>query len=120
MYKMSYNCTLEEIATKHATNCAYGHTTFEQRLKTGENLYGRMPGIDDKTRLVDEASNGWFSELADYGVGQQNIFTEELQKRPNTKIGHYVQMVWGDTISVGCAAQNCGNFSWVVCNYYPT
>lgn len=37
------------------------------------------------------------------------------------KIGHYTQLMWADTHSVGCAAANYkGNNLLIICNYGPT
>lgn len=83
----------------------------------------------------------WFGELAEYGVGQQNVLTKELFGRPNTQIGHYSQvitgysfffflnedklnafyleMVWQNTYRVGCYVEWCSHMTYVVCQYAP-
>lgn len=35
--------------------------------------------------------------------------------------GHYTQIVWRDSSTIGCATAKCGNNDWtfVTCNYYP-
>jgi len=33
--------------------------------------------------------------------------------------GHYTQMIWADTLFVGCGAANCAPYTFLVCDYAP-
>ncbi|KAJ1349299.1 hypothetical protein KIN20_004791 [Parelaphostrongylus tenuis] len=93
MPKLKYSCELEQSATYHAGFCQFSHSQ-------GNN-----------------ATEGWFEELEDYGVGRANILTQQLFNRPG-QIGHYTQLVWQGTRYVGCGIRDCQSSTLVVCQYY--
>ncbi|EYC31216.1 hypothetical protein Y032_0004g2030 [Ancylostoma ceylanicum] len=40
-----------------------------------------------------QAPRSWFSELAKFGVGQDNVFSMKLLNRPGKVVGHYTQVL---------------------------
>ena len=59
---------------------------------TGENL---AAGYANATASVD----AWGLERTDYNFKKPTGFSE--------KTGHFTQLVWGNTTSVGCAVESC-------------
>ncbi|KAJ1357357.1 hypothetical protein KIN20_015491 [Parelaphostrongylus tenuis] len=113
MPKLKYSCELEQSATNHAGFCQFSHS---QGNNVGENLYTvYTPGFDKRV-IAEMATEGWFEELEDYGVGRANILTQQLFNRPG-QIGHYTQLVWQGTRYVGCGIRDCHSSTLVVCQY---
>lgn len=74
----------------------------------GENL---ASGYNSSILAIE----AWAAEEADYSYSDAE-FDEET--------GHFTQLVWNETTSVGCGAQKCdgenGVEGWLlVCEYYP-
>lgn len=81
---------------------------MSQHGPTGENL---VAGASNATAGVDS----WASERKSYNWRKPG-FSEET--------GHFTQLVWTNTTSVGCGRTNCqgkgGTDGWyVVCEYWP-
>ncbi|KHJ88387.1 SCP-like protein, partial [Oesophagostomum dentatum] len=119
MLKMVYDCNVEASAMRHAQKCIYQHSASTDRPNLGENLYKTTALNFDKKKAATQASQGWWSELAQYGVGPSNNLTEALWNRPNTQIGHYTQMAWETSYRLGCAVQYCSDMTYAVCQYGP-
>ncbi|KIH67775.1 SCP-like protein [Ancylostoma duodenale] len=110
-----YDCDVEENAMRHAVTCRYGHSPGHTREDLGENLYYSTALRMDKLAAAEEATKLWFNELAKFGVGQENVLTNEL----GYQILHYTQMVWQDTYRLGCFVEWCNSMTYVVCQYGP-
>ncbi|KAL6742286.1 hypothetical protein Aduo_015450 [Ancylostoma duodenale] len=119
MKKMVYDCDIEESAMRHAKGCYFAHSPAHTRENLGENLYYTSELRLDKIEAAEQGIKAWFDELAEYGVGQENVLTNQLWNRPNTQIGHYTQMVWQDTFKLGCYVEWCSSMTYVVCQYGP-
>ena len=83
-------------------------------------------------------SGGWYNDelpkFPQYGVGDLPVsgagyvFHSELKNITLTRLrstfmswGHFSQLVWPDTVKIGCGVAKCGN-GWAVhagCMYYP-
>ena len=59
------------------------------------------------------AVNMWVDEWVNYDYNSNTCY-------PGTMCGHYTQMVWRNTLRVGCARVQC-NSRWyfVICSYDP-
>ncbi|KAL6741878.1 hypothetical protein Aduo_015090 [Ancylostoma duodenale] len=119
MLKMVYDCSVEASALKHAQKCVYQHSTSADRPGLGENLYMTSAVNFDKVKAATQASQMWWNELKQYGVGPSNNLTTALWNRPNTQIGHYSQMAWETSYRLGCAVAHCPTFTLGVCQYGP-
>lgn len=103
-----WNTSLVSYAQNWANKCQWKHS----HGPSGENL---AQGYVDVTASVD----AWGDERALYSwKGTQTGFTEAT--------GHFTQLVWKDTTSVGCAAVDCHDVSgsnidgvFLVCEYWP-
>ncbi|CZT09912.1 related to the plant PR-1 class of pathogen related proteins [Rhynchosporium graminicola] len=101
---LSWNESSAELAGRWARGCRFVHSGGP----TGENL---AAGYPNATASVD----AWGLERKDYDF-----------KKPGfgEKTGHFTQLVWGNSTSVGCAVKACGGENdtpgyFVVCEYYP-
>merc|ERR1711939_1109651 len=90
-------------AKKRALDCALEHS---RNPLYGENI-ATSPGVVPAARGVDS----WVRERNSYDVKSDQC------KR---MCGHYKQIVWRKTTSMGCATEHCVNGgTFIVCNYYP-
>jgi len=99
---------LADYAQDWANQLKQKDCDLEHRSKNkyGENLYGAS-GMDIKPLDVVDA---WASEL--------NVFTYE-PFTGNRGDGHYTQVIWSETLNVGCAVATCPDSEVWICNYSP-
>ncbi len=90
---MMWDQTLADGAKAYAEQCLWAHS--DERINVGENLYA----TNSLTRTITDAAENWASEYQNY------IFqTGACMAEP---CGHYTQMVWFDSILVGCGEAVC-------------
>ena len=102
---LNWNTSLANAASSWASKCQWKHSGGP----TGENL---AIGYPDMTTAID----AWGNERSLYDFSGPTGFSE--------RTGHFTQLVWKDTTSMGCAAIDCtGRNSlkgfMVVCEYWP-
>lgn len=74
----------------------------------GENIYA-----SSGTATGADAVQSWASEKANYNYANDTC---------NGTCGHYTQLVWRDTLEVGCALGTCAGLTYpstIVCDYGP-
>ncbi|XP_071099724.1 serotriflin-like [Haliotis cracherodii] len=108
MLKLSWDNTVAMIAQRFADSCRGGHDTMEQRS---------IPGYLRVGQNIALHSASWAQAFAEWSSEEQN-FTFGANNDLGT-IGHYSQLVWADTQTVGCGYADCGNATYYVCNYGP-
>ncbi|PAV82692.1 hypothetical protein WR25_23491 [Diploscapter pachys] len=117
--KYRWDCAIEANAIAWGNTCSQAHSTSQFRNPSGEqwgeNLY-TSSGEQNPKQAAVTASNLWWSELKEYGVGQDNIRTDAVKARG---VGHYTQMAWETTYKIGCSVNYCSGKTWVVCQYGP-
>ena len=105
---MTWNKTLENYAQKYANsrlskNCEFEHSGGPY----GENLaegYGEMTG---------DAVRYWATEKSKYDYASNSCAQNDI-------CGHYTQVVWRNSVRLGCATVNCGKgLVFSICNYDP-
>jgi len=88
----------------HNPNRSDGHPYY-----VGENIFGSSGQAS-----AQQAVNLWAAEGADYDYASNTC--------SGNTCGHYTQVVWRDTLYVGCALGNCPGLSFgstIVCDYGP-
>ncbi|KAJ9655237.1 hypothetical protein H2198_005853 [Neophaeococcomyces mojaviensis] len=105
---LSWNTSLASYAASYASQCIWAHT----HGSSGENL---ARGYPDITSAVD----AWGNERAQYVFSPADKMTGFSEAT-----GHFTQLVWKNTQTVGCGAYNCsgtnGIGGWMlVCEYWP-
>lgn len=101
------------VARAHAAKCVFQHNA--QRGPRGENIYASGGAGGKSPRDV---VTSWASEAKNY---------DYAQNRCSGTCGHYTQVVWRESVKLGCAAQKCttgspfGGGAWElwVCDYSP-
>ncbi|KAJ3476472.1 hypothetical protein NLG97_g9119 [Lecanicillium saksenae] len=102
---LAWNATLASfaktyLAGKQKDDCAFEHSGGPY----GENI---AIGYGNATAAVE----AWGDERSEYDFGKAE-FTHET--------GHFTQLVWKDTTTVGCERVLCGVKGWfVACEYWP-
>jgi pathogenesis-related protein 1 len=109
-------------AQSWADRCTWAHDPALGTLGMGQNLYAA--GSSTGTFGTDSATvvAAWAAEAADYDYATDTCATGKV-------CGHYTQIVWRSTASVGCAHRVCStgspfgsgmpNWDLWVCNYVP-
>lgn len=122
--KLSYSSSLAASAQDWVNNlkrtnaCQMRHSKPDGRY--GENLYWASAlkwsdGRRDLQKVISEqVVDSWGSERADYDYAHNHC-------KQGKMCGHYTQMVWRSTTTVGCAVAVCENTKEQVwaCQYQP-
>ena len=112
---LSWSADAASVAQAWAGGCTYQHNAG--RGQRGENIAANAPpGSWTLQNVVD----AWAGEASDYDYATNTCASGK-------ECGHYTQIVWRDTLRVGCGHQVCasnspfGSGSWEfwVCDYEP-
>jgi len=106
---LNWSGTLASAAQSWADGCKFGHSNSAY----GENIYATSG-----TATPADVVGSWVSEKAKYNYASNTC---------SGTCGHYTQVVWANSISLGCGVKTCtqgspfGSPSWQlwVCNYDP-
>ncbi|NUP09102.1 MAG: Fis family transcriptional regulator [Polyangiaceae bacterium] len=106
---LEWSDDLAAVAQAYAEQCVFEHSGGEY----GENLYANTGSTTPQ-----EVVSGWVSEVADYDYASNEC---------SGVCGHYTQVVWADSLRLGCGVATCnenspfGDGPWQnwVCNYDP-
>ncbi|KAF2178534.1 PR-1-like protein [Zopfia rhizophila CBS 207.26] len=103
---LTWNDTLAEYAEGWSDKCQFKHSEGPY----GENL---ASGYSNVTSGMD----AWGHEREEYDFGKMEF---------SKKTGHFTQLVWKETTSVGCSRTECNGRDdggapgfYVVCEYHP-
>ncbi|KAJ5097132.1 PR-1-like protein [Penicillium angulare] len=109
-----WNQTLADAAYSWGTRCQFRHNTSLLQGGYGQNLAASSPTASISVHISDYWYNNEMEFFAPY-YGWPNP--------GESSSGHFSQIVWKNTASVGCATVNCRYSSlgmwYTVCNYYP-
>jgi len=120
MLRVQWNQSMADVAQKWADCCKYSHSSTDG---VGENIFAQGGRPADATTNFNLAVGKWSAELPNNWVYRpDNVFTGSEPK----VVGHYTQLGWASTSSVGCGYASCPNIFptmptsiFVVCQYYP-
>ncbi|XP_010943469.1 pathogenesis-related protein PRB1-3-like [Elaeis guineensis] len=95
----------QDYANQRTGDCQLVHSNGSY----GENLFGGS-GAD---YTAADAVNLWVSEKQYHDYNSNTCADGQM-------CGHYTQVVWRDSTSIGCARVVCDNGGiFITCNYYP-
>jgi hypothetical protein len=120
---MSWNDGLAAVAQDYAEECDWDHNSARSEqyggdVYVGENL-AAFTGSDQVN--MDQLFSGWENEAQFYDYETNSCQSGE-------QCGHYTQIVWRESVEVGCGWTQCpqveGLNGWsdvwiLVCNYAP-
>lgn len=133
MQPIRWDDDLASFASTFAAQCLLGHTSTTERMNiagwtgtyVGENVAAGSPAtLADATNPsvvsadLESALNNWWNEKASYDYASNTCATGQV-------CGHFTQVAWASTRSVGCAVVMCqphavlGNAYSVVCEFGP-
>jgi len=126
MRELVWDNELEALAQRLADQCQFAHDKVRPKLdgtSVGQNLF-----IDSKTSSDDQAAltyvaakpaQSWYNEVTNPGFDSAHI-----EPFVFGAWGHYSQVVWADSYSLGCANTYYFDGEYynnlVVCNYATT
>lgn len=118
---LAWDDRMASIAAQIAASCVYAHDTSTGGGGYGQNIGAGSPPSDIPSMISDLMYNDEINYYPGYG-GEPDMSNFHLW-------GHFSQIVWKSTTSVGCATQYCpgglantgGGVSpyFTVCNYSP-
>ena len=122
MRELVWDPELEEMAQRWADQCTFGHGGDNTKLdgtRVGQNVFmGGSSAEEDQAGLTARASNPverWYEEVQQFSSGDIQPFVFRRGA------GHYTQLVWASTHTLGCASAYFRDGRWfrslVVCNY---
>ncbi len=112
----TWSADAASVAQAWANNCVYEHNAG--RGQRGENIAANTP---PSAWTLQDVVNAWAGEAKDYDYATNTCASGK-------ECGHYTQIVWRDTVRVGCAQQLCttnspfsggGSWEFWVCDYEP-
>lgn len=106
---LDWNATVAAYAQKYANI-----RSADCNLEHSEGPYGENLAEGSWDLTAAEAVKMWADEKEFYNYASNSCVEGQM-------CGHYTQIVWRDSSSVGCAKAKCSNNGWtfVTCNYYP-
>ncbi len=127
---LTWNPIAAQVALNYAMKCNYEHNANRNSDYTalggsgglGENIAAGAPSL-----TIASANSGWIGEDANYDYTSNTCNTGAMM---NLECGHYTQIVWKTTTSVGCALVTCTtnspfpaqygtSWGFAVCDYAP-
>lgn len=96
---------------KHLASIDRGEHDLSIRGKEGENLWWGTAGAFSYPQMVEM----WGNEKHSF---KYDVYPRCTVKR-SAVVGHYTQIVWKNTKSVGCALAGNGKTDFLVCRYSP-
>jgi uncharacterized protein YkwD len=104
---LAWSDELAAVAQKWANHLRDGGCLFEHsQTDYGENLAAGTDGALDADGVVAM----WYGEIAKYDFRRGGFSMET---------GHFTQVVWRATTTIGCGTSRCNGMTIWVCNYDP-
>ena len=123
---LTWDPTIASFAQNYSAQCTWAHNP--NRGSYGENIFASYTSGSGVASMTD-AVNDWAAEEQYYDIADNTCNTANPPNEAQT-CGHYTQLVWADTTTVGCGKTYCTtgspfkgaptpNWTFVVCDYNP-
>ncbi|KYM98374.1 Venom allergen 3 [Cyphomyrmex costatus] len=119
MPNLVWDKELEQICQTWVNQCVFGHDECRNvdRFTVGQNM-AQTSYSGKNTATVVSMVDMWYNEVNDFNN------TEVEKYRFDTKTGHYTQIIWANSLGLGCAQMqykkpNGWNVKNLCCNYGP-
>ncbi|CAH8865151.1 unnamed protein product [Trichobilharzia szidati] len=114
MPNLTWSYELADISRNWASTCQPYPSNITMRGKTSWNYVGQNVAV---TSNVRDAVTLWFNEYSNYDFKPNKC-------KENRRCANYKQVVFSETVQVGCAYKKCDDFeapnnTVVVCTYGP-
>ena len=124
---LTWSGRMSDYAQEWATHLANNHHCQMQHrtaagiapLKVGEHIFWASPlrwsdgRVEIQHVTPTQVAEDWASEKADYDYASNSCASGK-------ECGHYTQLVWNNSLEVGCGMALCPDKSQIwVCNYNP-
>jgi hypothetical protein len=100
----------DDYALELATTDKWEHSAHERRKGQGENLWMGTRAAFTLEEMVGE----WLAERQMFHSG---TFPKVSTSGSWHDVGHYTQIIWADTLRVGCALRSSPSYDYLVCRY---
>jgi hypothetical protein len=111
---LMWNARLAAAADRYAAQLArtgrFAHSPARMRNGQGENLWMGSRGAFSPEAMVRD----WASEKRMILAG---VFPNVSRTGSWADVGHFSQMIWPTTVSVGCSIRSSGRWDFLVCRY---
>jgi hypothetical protein len=111
---MAWDPALALAASDYAAELAqtekWGHSEPDQRPGQGENLWMGTRAAFTPEEMVD----GWLTERR---IFRRGTFPNVSASGSWHDVGQYTQLIWADTLRVGCAVRSSKTNDYLVCRY---
>jgi uncharacterized protein YkwD len=106
---MEWSTALGRYAQEWANSLAANNCQLAHRPNSsyGENLYWTNTGV-----TAQQVVAAWTMESSHYDAATNTCSDGNV-------CGHYTQVVWANTLKLGCGMASCGSQQVWVCNYDP-
>nr|XP_022919437.1 venom allergen 5.02-like [Onthophagus taurus] len=125
MMMLEYDTDLEYLAWCYSHKCNDEPDVCRRTPKfesSGQNQFVWFDGNDCDSSTLEDTVEMWYNEIDLMTQGRSAIITFNCDTE---MVGRFTQMIWGRTISVGCALTNyfdratSTNACNILCNYGP-
>ncbi|XP_042240701.1 CRISP/Allergen/PR-1-like [Homarus americanus] len=121
MRLLEWDDELAVVAQGHADQCVFEHECSDcrrvSRFGVGQNLFISFQSNFDTQIQWNRAIKAWYDEVVDFDPSDIKPF------QFSTAVGHYTQMMWWNTYTVGCGFTMYEDGGWwkklYTCNYGP-
>jgi len=124
MMKVMWNAELAATAQRWAWQCTFGHDDDRSKCDgtyVGQNAYSSWSSQestwDEVMANTVNAVQAWYDEVASPGFSNTDISPFVF----SYGAGHYTQVVWAESVEVGCGLTYYDDDGWyatlIICNY---
>ncbi|KAL6740251.1 hypothetical protein Aduo_013624 [Ancylostoma duodenale] len=111
IYKMEWDCALEELAKKAVENCP---TTKTVNPTNGQSfMHFDSSSTDSERAQVLNTSLNYWPDAADY----TDIGNDIVNMAGDDNMLNFMNMIRANTYQIGCSQKQCGKTATAVCFY---